>query len=231
MLQGQLQRYNRYEFKSIVAHLAHYCDYMSDRLVEAICQICQRERIGYSFVEIAQLIKANDVRISANALKAITDLWQRFDVINEDLLPFLREYTRRMQIPLSTDYYSAFCKSLIRTHNFSKLEIIANAVLQDIRPRPFKLESGMGGLKGEQVAVMEKEWKAKEQENYQRLYLELIEVIVTTLENTVPPYLSALFDEYTRLRPTFTERELGYAFVCYALKREKVEALLTRLDN
>lgn len=24
---------------------------------------------------------------------------------------------------------------------------------------------------------------------------------------------------------------MGYAFVCYALKREKVEALLTRLDN
>lgn len=59
-----------------------YCDWLSDKIIEAICLICQKERIGYSFVEIAQLIKANDVRISPIALKTITDLWQRFDVIN-----------------------------------------------------------------------------------------------------------------------------------------------------
>lgn len=102
LLIGQLRRYNRYEFKAIIAHLVQYCDALNEHIVRAICNICERERIGYTFVEIAQLIKANDVRISGESLQIITDLWQRFDVINEDMLPFLREYTRKMQIPLKT---------------------------------------------------------------------------------------------------------------------------------
>lgn len=89
----------------------------------------------------------------------------------------------------------------------------------------------MGNLKGDQVAVLEKEWKAREQENYLRLYIELIEVIVKNLDNIVPAYLSDLFDEYRRMKPDFNEKELGYAFVCYALKRDKVEELLLRLDS
>lgn len=33
------------------------------------------------------------------------------------------------------------------------------------------------------------------------------------------------------MKPVFNEKELGYAFVCYALKREKIEELLVKLDN
>lgn len=231
LLLGQAKRYNRHEFKMIVAHLAYYCDSLNDHVVKALCSICERERIGYTFVEIAQLIKANEIRLTPEGLQTITDLWQRFDVINEDMLPFLREYTRKMQIPLRTDFYASFCRSLIRTKNFEKLQVIALAILQEIRPRPFKLDASTGGLRGEQVAQLEKEWKAREQENYLRLYIELVEVIVRSLDTTVPAYLADLLDEYRRLRPDFNEKELGYAFVSYALKRDKVEELLLRLDN
>lgn len=62
--------------------------------------------------------------------------------------------------------------------------------MTDIRPKPFKLDSSMGSLKGDQVAVLEKEWKVREQENYLRLYIELIEVIVRSLDTTVPEYLA-----------------------------------------
>jgi hypothetical protein len=33
------------------------------------------------------------------------------------------------------------------------------------------------------------------------------------------------------MKPVFNEKELGYALVCNALKRDKVEELLLRLDN
>ncbi len=89
----------------------------------------------------------------------------------------------------------------------------------------------MNNLKADQVALLEKEWKAKEQENYQRLYIELIEVIVKNLDNTVPSYLQAFFDEYRKMKPNFNEREFGYAFICNANKRERVEELLNRLDK
>jgi hypothetical protein len=56
-----------------------------------------------------------------------------------------------------------------------------------------------------------------------RLYIELIEVIVRALDNKVPTYMADLFDEYRRMKPAFDEKELGYAFVCYANKRDKVE--------
>lgn len=90
LLLAQIKRYNRHEFKCVVAHLVHYSDSLNDHIIQALCSICERERIGYTFVEIAQLIKANDIRITPQGLQFITDLWQRFDVINEDMLPFLR---------------------------------------------------------------------------------------------------------------------------------------------
>lgn len=154
LLLSQAKRYNRFEFKTIVAHMVYYCDSLNDHIVKALCNICERERIGYTFVEIAQLLKVNDVRVTPEGLQTITQLWQRFDVINEDMLPFLREYTRKMQIPLRTDFYSAFCRSLIQTKSFNKLETIVVAILQEIRPKPFKLDSSMAGLKGDQVAVL-----------------------------------------------------------------------------
>lgn len=64
-----------------------------------------------------------------------------------------------------------------------------------------------------------------------KLYIELLEVIVKSLDTIVPVYLSELFDDYRKMKPAFNEKELGYAFVCYALKRDKIEELLVRLDN
>jgi hypothetical protein len=55
-----------------VAHLVHYSDSINDQILQAICTICERERIGYTFVEIAQLIKANDIRITSQGLQTLT---------------------------------------------------------------------------------------------------------------------------------------------------------------
>jgi hypothetical protein len=152
----QLRKYNRFEFKSIIAHLVQYNDQISDFAIDRICKICEQEKIGYTFVEIVQLIKVNEIRISSQSLEAITNLWQRFDVINEDMLSFLKEYCRKMQIPFKTSFYARFCKSLIKTKNFSKLEVIANTIFVEIRPKPFRIDSTMSNLKGEQVAAIEK---------------------------------------------------------------------------
>jgi hypothetical protein len=59
----------------------------------------------------------------------------------------------------------------------------------------------------------------------------MIEVIVQSLETIVPSYLSDFFDEYRRMKPILNEKELGYAFVCYSLKRDKIEELLMKLDK
>lgn len=82
---------------------------------------------------------------------------------------------------------------MIKTKGFGKLEVIANTILTEIKPKPFKIDSSMTNMKADQVALLEKEWKTKEQENYLRLYLELIEVIVKNLDNFVPEYLAEYF--------------------------------------
>lgn len=89
----------------------------------------------------------------------------------------------------------------------------------------------MTNMKADQVALLEKEWKAKEQESYLRLYLELIEVIVKNLDHFVPQYLADYFEDYRKMKPELNERELGYALVCFAHKREKIEELLEKLDK
>jgi hypothetical protein len=38
--------------------------------------------IGYTFVEIAQLIKINVIVISPKAIELLANTWQKFDVIN-----------------------------------------------------------------------------------------------------------------------------------------------------
>lgn len=85
------------------------------------------------------------------------------------------------------------------------------------------MDVNSAGLKPDQISVLEKEWKLKEQENYLRLYLELLEVIITNLDTTVPVYLCEMFEDYRKLRSNLNEKELGYAFVCNTLKREKIE--------
>ena len=136
-----------------------------------------------------------------------------------------------MQIPFKTEFYAQFCKGLIKTKGYGKLEVIANTILTEIKPKPFKIDSSMTNMKADQVALLEKDWKAKEQENYLRLYLELIEVIVKNLDNFVPEYLAEYFEDYRKMKPELNERELGYAFVCFAHKREKIEELLEKLDK
>lgn len=201
---------------------------MSNPIIDAICNICEKELIGYTFVEIAQFIKANGIRISAVGLERLTKTWHKFDIINEDMLSFVREYCRKMQMNMQTSYYGSFCKSLIKTEKFDKLELVCSAILVEIKPKPFRFDASM---KAENLATLEKEWKLKEQEQYVRLYFELIEVVVSNLGLKVPTYLSDMFDDFKKLRTTLNEKELGYAFVCYCLKREKIEELLTQLDN
>jgi hypothetical protein len=72
LLISQLKSYNRHEFKTIVAHMVYYCESLNDHIIKALCSICERERIGYTFVEIAHLIKANDVRLTPEGLQIIT---------------------------------------------------------------------------------------------------------------------------------------------------------------
>lgn len=74
-------------------------------------------------------------------------------------------------------------------------------------------------MKPHEVQAREKEWKAKQQQNYIRLFFELIEVIVNSLTTKVPPYTDELFNDYRKLKPALDEKELGYAFVCYSHKR------------
>lgn len=66
----------------IVAHLIHYKKSFNDTLVQLICSISEKQHIGYSFVEIAHFIKANNIALSPQALENVCKTWQRFDIIN-----------------------------------------------------------------------------------------------------------------------------------------------------
>ncbi len=85
-----------------MAHYINFHEEISDNIVKLICSICEKERIGYTFVEIIELIRVNNIKMSSQALEIVTFLWQKFDIINEDMFPFLKLYTRKMEIPLRT---------------------------------------------------------------------------------------------------------------------------------
>jgi hypothetical protein len=118
LLEDQTYRFSRHEFKTIVAHMVYYKLEWSDKVVESVCDICKKHQIGYSFVEIMQFLKVNDILVSEAALEYITKTWHRFALINEDMLPFVKEYCKRVNMPFKTSYYSHFCASLIKTGSF-----------------------------------------------------------------------------------------------------------------
>lgn len=61
-----------------------------------------------------------------------------------------------MQIPIKTEFYARYCKSLIKTKNFPKLELIMGTVLVEIRPKQFKIDNSMNNFKADQIAAIEK---------------------------------------------------------------------------
>lgn len=90
MLADQMSKFNRYEFKHILAHMIYHKKSFTDAQVTLFCDLCEKYQIGYSFVEIVQFIKANDIVLSEEAIEKISNTWHRFSLINEDMLPFLR---------------------------------------------------------------------------------------------------------------------------------------------
>lgn len=64
LLEDQLANYNRYEFKQIVAHMIYFKNSFTNRMVDLICSICEHHQTGYTFVEIAQFINANQIVVS-----------------------------------------------------------------------------------------------------------------------------------------------------------------------
>jgi hypothetical protein len=79
--------------------------------------------------------------LSAEALERVAKTWQKFDIINEDLLPFIKEYCAKIDIPFKTQFYSHFCRSLIITKKFEKLRALCDLVFAEIRPKTMKISS------------------------------------------------------------------------------------------
>ena len=50
LLEDQVKSYNRNQFKLIVAHMIHYKSALPDEIVALICEIAERQLIGYSLV-------------------------------------------------------------------------------------------------------------------------------------------------------------------------------------
>lgn len=159
LLEDQLDKFNRHDFKQIVAHMIYYKNDMTNEQVDLICKICQKHQIGYSFVEIAQFIKFNDIKVSEEALGMLTLTWHRFRIINEDMLTFVREYCKKMNIPFRTSFYSHFSSSLIKIKDFNKLRDLCTSVLTEIKPKPFKVDNTM---KASDVPALEKAWKIQQ---------------------------------------------------------------------
>lgn len=90
----------------------------------------------------------------------MTLTWHRFRLINEDMLGFVRDYLKNINIPFKTSFYSHFCRSLIKTNDFEKLKDLCSAVLVEIKPKTFKVDNTM---KAADVPALEKAWKVQQQ--------------------------------------------------------------------
>jgi len=86
-------------------------------------------------------------------------------------------------------------------------------------------------MKAHEVPKLEKAWKDNENQKYISMYLEMLEVIVSNLNNRIPTFLLPLFVDYLRLRPEPNEKELGYGFVCCCTDKKKFETLLVYLEK
>jgi len=105
-----------------------------------------------------------------------------------------------MTIPFKTQYYAHFVKSLIIDKKFTKLQALCDVVFAEIRPKTFKAIPGTGAA---EVQALEKVWKQTQNDEYSKLYLELIETIVINLDTSnVPEFIVELYDDYIKLRPS-----------------------------
>lgn len=57
------------------------------------------------------------------------------------MLGFVREYCKSVNIEFKTSFYSHFCASLIKIKDFDKLKDLCSAVLTEIKPKSFKIDS------------------------------------------------------------------------------------------
>ena len=105
MLEDQVQRYSRYEFKRIMAHCIYFKQEWSDKIVDLFSEICLKQQMGYTFVEIVQFAKVNGIILSGKALQRIANVWYRFAIVNEDMLPFIREYCKKTGLTFETNFY------------------------------------------------------------------------------------------------------------------------------
>ena len=191
LLTEQLTSYSRFHFKLIVAHLINFHSELSPAVVDLVCRICAIQKIGYTFAEIAHLIKVNNIQIGRKGLQMVGDTWRKFEVINEDVLAFVRDYCRQLNLPFETTYHEPYTASLIKNKRFDKLELLVGVIMQEIQPKPFKVPQGVGSVK---AVELEKEWKAKELEQYIRGFSELLDVIIRNLQDKVPEFIPPLLD-------------------------------------
>lgn len=78
-----------------------------------------KNNLGYILTEIAFMIKDNGIVISDNGLLALAKSWQRFNIINDDLVGYLRDYCKKHNKPFLINFYlSPYVSSLAKERNF-----------------------------------------------------------------------------------------------------------------
>ena len=66
-------------------------------------------------------------------------VWYRFEVVNQDMLPFVFKYCQVMNMTFRTQYYQQYCMSLVNEKRYQPLQMLSDAVLDYVKPKPFRL--------------------------------------------------------------------------------------------
>jgi hypothetical protein len=97
ILNEQTERFHRQKFKKVMAHILLFKKELDNGIITLICDICRKFKIGFTLLEILNLISVNAIKMEPDSLRTIIFCVQTFTNMEFNLMGFLKKYSAQFQ--------------------------------------------------------------------------------------------------------------------------------------
>lgn len=121
LLSDQQKKNNRHQFKRIVAHILLFKKKLSTSIVTKICDICSKQKIGLTLLQIINLFNSRQCTLTYESLKKVASSIQNFKNMQSDLISFVRNYCDRTGTQIETQLFQPYISNLTFTERYETL--------------------------------------------------------------------------------------------------------------
>lgn len=104
-----------------------------------MCDICSKQKIGITLLEIMHLINMKRINISYESLKTISAGVQKYRNMESDLVQFLKGYSENTGTPLETALFEQYIANLTFSEQYEKLNEFLETLKFELRVREYKI--------------------------------------------------------------------------------------------